>query len=313
MDPLTQLVELLRPKALAWKRMMGRGDWAWRFHSQSGVAFGLVVRGACRLRPRDGGERPLGVGDCLFITGPSTWTLQNGDGAPVLDFDDVHPVLPSGTWPETADEGEVHIVGGHFDFDSANEGLLPALLPPIVVVQPGDGEEQRRLTDIFAMIDREASADRPGRLSMLTRLMEMVLIEMLRTPLARAGDWPGGMIAGLADPKIGRALRAFHADVRGDWSVEALAGAAGMSRSRFSRRFMETVGEPPMSYVLHWRMACARDALRAGLKSLDQIAEAIGYGSASAFSTAFSRTMGQSPARYGRESALIKQMGSSVV
>ena len=137
MDPLTQFVELLRPKALAWKRMIGRGDWAWRIRSEGGLAFGLVVRGACRFRPQDGGERQLGTGDCLFMAGPATWTLQSGDGAPVLNFDDVYPVLPSDTWPEPADDSEVHIVGGHFDFDSANEGLLAALLPPIVVVRPG--------------------------------------------------------------------------------------------------------------------------------------------------------------------------------
>jgi len=297
---MTQLVELLRPKALAWKRLIGRGDWAWRFRNEGGVAFGLVASGTCWLQPKGGDERQLRPGDCLFMAGPSTWTLRKGDGAPVLDFEDVYPMPSKGNLPVTADKGEVHIIGGHFEFDSANEGLLTALLPPVLVVQPGGGKEQPRLAGLFALIDAEASADRPGRLSMLTRLMEMVLIDVLRTPPERLTKPRGGMIAGLADPRISIALRAFHADVGGDWSVEALAHAAGMSRSRFSGRFTETVGEPPMTYVLHWRMACARDALRIGIKSLDQIAQAIGYGSASAFSTAFSRNVGQSPARYGR-------------
>lgn len=104
------------------------------------------------------------------------------------------------------------------------------------------------------------------------------------------------MLTGLTDPQIASALRAFHADIRRSWSVASLSAEARMSRSVFSQRFTSLVGQPPMTYALHWRMAVACDALRFSGRSLDEIALAAGYGSASAFSTAFTkRSAGHRP------------------
>lgn len=135
---------------------------------------------------------------------------------------------------------------------------------------------------------------------MLSRLLEIVLIELLRTPEILPGQ-QRGMLTGLTDPQIASALRAFHADIRRSWSVASLSAEARMSRSVFSQRFTSLVGQPPMTYALHWRMAVACDALRFSGRSLDEIALAAGYGSASAFSTAFTRTIGRSPARFARD------------
>jgi AraC-like DNA-binding protein len=111
-----------------------------------------------------------------------------------------------------------------------------------------------------------------------------------------------GMLTGLTDPQIASALRAFHADIRRSWSVASLSAEARMSRSVFSQRFASLTGQPPMTYALHWRMAVACDALRFSGRSLDEIALAAGYGSASAFSTAFTRTVGRPPVRFARDS-----------
>jgi len=105
------------------------------------------------------------------------------------------------------------------------------------------------------------------------------------------------MLAGLRDPQIAPALRVLHADIRRPWTVADLAAAAGASRSVFAERFARVVGASPIDYLLHWRMALAKDGLRAGRRLAD-VAFASGYNSASAFSTAFSRTVGCPPARY---------------
>jgi transcriptional regulator GlxA family with amidase domain len=169
----------------------------------------------------------------------------------------------------------------------------------------GDGG---RLTGVLAMIDAEASAVRPGQQAVLSRLLEIVLIELLRTPEMLSSQ-QRGMLTGLTDPQIASALRAFHADIRRSWSVASLSAEARMSRSVFSQRFTSLIGQPPMTYALHWRMAVACDALRFSGQSLDEIALAVGYGSASAFSTAFTRTVGRPPVRFARDSGGVRSEG----
>jgi len=128
------------------------------------------------------------------------------------------------------------IVGGHFAFDSRNTDLLAAFLSPIVhfrATEDGAG----RLGRVLAMIDDEVSSGRPGRDSMLARLLEIVLIEWLRAAPDGSDDRRKGMLAGLVDPMIASAVRAFHSDICRTWTVGALAARASMSRSAFPQRF----------------------------------------------------------------------------
>jgi AraC-like DNA-binding protein len=300
-DPLTQLVELLRPRALLWKHMVGQGHWAWRFPADSGVVFGRVVSGRCRFQLPGTEEQSLEPGDCLLLTGPPAWILRGGaDEAAIIALEDLPTDASS---PELVrgddDPNQVRVVGGHFEFDSVNKELLTAFLPPVVHIRSHGSGDGVRLTGILAMIDAEASATRPGQEAVLSRLLEIVLIELLRTPEMLSSQ-RRGMLTGLTDPQIASALRAFHADIRRNWSVASLSAEASMSRSVFSQRFTALVGQPPMTYALLWRMAVACDALRFSGRPLDEIALATGYGSASAFSTAFTRTVGLPPARYAR-------------
>jgi AraC-like DNA-binding protein len=306
-DPLTQLVELLRPRVLLWKHMAGRGDWAWGFPAGSGVVFGRVVSGHCRFRLPGGEEQGLEPGDCLLLTEPPAWILRGGAGdAATIAFED----LPSDAIsPELVrgedDPSQVRVVGGHFEFDSVNKELLTAFLPPVAHIRSRGSGDDGRLASVLAMIDAEASDVRPGQEAVLSRLLEIVLIELLRTPETLSSQ-QRGMLTGLTDAQIASALRAFHADIRRGWSVASLSAAASMSRSVFSQRFTALVGQPPMTYALLWRMAVACDALRFSGRSLDEIALATGYGSASAFSTAFTRTVGRSPARFARDSRRVR-------
>jgi len=132
----------------------------------------------------------------------------------------------------------------------------------------------------------------------LTRLVEVLLIEALRA--APGDDAPPGLLGGLADPPLALAMRQMHAHVARPWTVAQLAKAAALSRSAFFERFTRTVGVPPMEYLVAWRMAVAKDLLRRRACSLAEAAERVGYASASTFSTAFSRHVGQPPGRYAR-------------
>ena len=302
MDPLTQTIALLRPRALLWKQLEAIGDWALRFPRNEGVAFCVVAAGRCVLQVADRKPCVLGEGDFLLLTAPPAWTLGETETAVPINLDE----LPSGPDMRTTFLGRgrmgpvTRLLGGHFRFDGANAALLKGLLPAIVTIQfPEAGA--RRLRGVLDLIGDEAASDRPGRTLVLDRLLEIMLVEAIRHGAARAAEHRQGLLTGLADPQIAAALRALHADVRRRWTIAQLAAIAGMSRSVFADRFCRVVGLPPMSYLLRWRMALAKDALRFGDDPLAEIAFACGYQSVSAFSAAFSRTIGCPPSRYAAE------------
>jgi AraC-like DNA-binding protein len=177
---------------------------------------------------------------------------------------------------------------------------LVALLPPVVLVRAG-GPGAARLTRLVELIAEEADTDGPSRDVILKRLVEVLLIEATRLPAAPdLGSGGRGLIAGLADPVLAPALREMHADVARGWTVERLAAAASVSRAVFAQRFTRTVGLTPMQYLLEWRVALAKDLLRTEAPSVAQLAQRVGYQSATAFTTAFTRVAGCSPSEYAR-------------
>ncbi|MES2531403.1 MAG: AraC family transcriptional regulator [Pseudomonadota bacterium] len=318
MDPLTQTLALLHPKGLAWKLAECAGDWAIRFPANGGVVFCLVAAGACQLQIAGMDERSLAEGDFVLLAGPPVWTLS--DGAPVAPIDmqtarSVQPVQPEigrATSPDaprrigTGRAGPVtRLLGGHFSFGDANASLLRPLLPAVVQVHSREATAGR-LRAVLDLLGDEVASERAGRTLMLDRLLEIMLVEAIRHGALASGTsdvFDAGLLAGLADPQVAPALRAMHADVRRAWTVAQLADVAGSSRSVFAERFRSVVGLAPIDYLLQWRMALAKDALRAGRARLSEIAFACGYQSTSAFSTAFRRIVGRPPARYAAEMA----------
>jgi AraC-like DNA-binding protein len=297
-DPLAALVGLLRPRALTWKRAVGQEAWSWRMPADEGVVFGRVLQGSCRYDVPGVGSGVLNSGDTFLVVAPPQWALTSLEASyRATDFDDLpSDVVSIGVDPSLA-EGGVRFIGGHFAFDSINTHLLIPYLTRIIHISRNPGGGRGALDALLELFDSESVEPRPGQEIVLSRLLEILLVELLRTQ-GEPSVHRLGMMFGLADPQIGRALRAFHADIHHKWSVETLAETAVMSRTAFADRFGRLVGTSPMQYVTQWRMAVARDALRDGAQSIDEIAAATGYGSRSAFSTAFSRVVGASPGQF---------------
>ncbi|WP_256439704.1 MULTISPECIES: helix-turn-helix transcriptional regulator [Paracoccus] len=183
--------------------------------------------------------------------------------------------------------------GGWFTFAAPDAALLVTLLPRMIHLRGVP-----RLTQLVHMLGEEAARDDAGRDLILARLVEILLIEALRA--APEGAAAPGLLRGLSDPRMASALRSLHGDITRAWTVPDLANTAGMSRSAFFERFTRMVGSPPMEYLTTWRMAVAHDLLRQGSLALDEVAARVGYGSASTFSTAFSRHTVQPPERYAK-------------
>jgi AraC-like DNA-binding protein len=188
---------------------------------------------------------------------------------------------------------DVSLLGGYFVFGSSDAALLVSLLPQLIHVR---GES--RLGALVQLVADESREQRAGRDLVLSRLVEVLLVEALRSTTGAAAS--PGLVRGLADARLAMAIRQMHESPDSSWTVEQLAKEAALSRSAFFDRFTRAVGIPPMEYLLSWRMALAKRLLREGERSIAEVAERVGYSSASTFSTAFSRHVGQPPARYAR-------------
>ena len=188
---------------------------------------------------------------------------------------------------------DVRMLGGYFEFGSPDAAMLVALLPAVLHIR---GSE--RLPLLVRLVREESLERRPGRELVLTRLVEILLIEALRA--APAEHAPAGLLRAMADKRLAAAFRLMHGDPARTWTVEQLARKSALSRSAFFDRFTRAVGMPPMEYLLSWRMALAKKLLRREGLAIGEVAERVGYGSASTFSTAFSRHVGQAPGRYAR-------------
>ncbi len=296
-DPLSEVIALLQPRAIFSKGISGAGRWGVRYSDFGQPSFSAVLEGSCRLA----------------VDGQPTLTLQAGDfvllpATPGFTLSGFEPVVPEriDAKATSSSKGEVRygtrggrpdvrMLGGYFVFDSPDAALMVSLLPALVHVR---GVE--RLATLVQFVRDETSAQRSGRDLVLTRLVELLLIEALRsTP---ADNAPPGLLRGLADARLAPAIRQMHSHLTRPWTVAQLAKSAALSRSAFFDRFTRTVGLPPMEYLLDWRMAVARGLLRRREFAITEVAERVGYSSASTFTTAFSRHVGQSPGRYARAS-----------
>jgi AraC-like DNA-binding protein len=165
-------------------------------------------------------------------------------------------------------------------------------------VRPGTDDRLGRLVELALA---ESVAPRAGGECVLSRLSELLFVELVRRYLANLPPESLGWLAGLRDASIGRALAELHSHPTHDWSLDALAGVVGVSRSALAERFTQFVGVPPMQYLAQWRMQLASNLLSATTLSLAEIAERVGYGSETALSRAFKRWLGVSPGEWRRE------------
>lgn len=296
MDPFSDVIGLLRPHAALSKPITGRGRWGVGYDAYDQPGFGLVLDGRCWLA-LDGGEPVLlERGDFVLLPASPAFALFSHPG---VACERVEPSEKPVRHGDPDGDPDVQILGGAFRIEPVNAALLTGLLPRMIHVRAAESDTTR-LARLVQLLREECEADQPGREMILQRLLEVMLVECLRRPGVEADTLPTGLLAGLRDPALAGALRAMHQDVRGGWTVAELARLAGMSRSAFAARFTRALGCAPMEYLARWRMALAQDALGRGAKSLDRLADDIGYESASAFSTAFRRWVGISPGAFAR-------------
>ena len=300
MDPLSDIIGLLRPSTAIAKPIAGRGRWGVRYMAHDAPGFTIVLRGECWLTFDGRDALKLEQGDFLLLPSTPAFTLSS---QPEMTGELRDPTEIPVRYGDQDGDADFLSLGGTFRVEQVNASLLLALLPRIIHVPALEGRAGQ-LHRVVQQIMEECAGDEPGKQMILQRLLEILLIEALRWRGIAHDEPRAGLLNAMLDPRLARALRTMHADVRTHWTVADLAKIAGLSRSAFAARFGDVLGCGPIEYLARWRMALAKDALMRGTKTLDLIADEIGYESASAFSTDFRKRLGCPPGRFVRTTTI---------
>ncbi len=302
MDPLSDILSLLRPNSYGFRGLDAGGDWLLAFGPDDGIKCYALQSGWCWLAM--GGETEpvrLAAGDFVLLPGSQAFRLYSAADAPPIDAFDFFPSVPAGETAVLNGGGDVSGVGGYFGFEGMHAELLLGLLPPIVHIRAEASRAELRGS--IDRLMRELREPLPGSTLIAEHLAQALLIEALRLHLAEHSHKNTGWLFALADKQMRAVIAAMHAEPGRKWTLETLARVAGMSRSSFAVRFKESVGEPAMDYLTRWRMMVASDRLANRGMSIAVVAPTVGYESESAFGAAFKRVLGTSPRQFTKATA----------
>jgi AraC-like DNA-binding protein len=309
MDPLSDLLAHAELHATVFSRAILRGPVGVSTRGSDAAAlFHVVTQGS--LWVRCGAEsHALRAGDLVV--------LPHGDPH-VLSQEPEGPSRPLQAWPrsdasglpcvlagEGGDDATTAILCGSFRFGATARRWLVPHLPATLIVRGDAGPVAAFLEATLRTLEHEVDRAAPGSHLVITRLSEVLLVQVLRT---WAASGAGGWLAALADPQLGRLLTAVHAEPGRSWTADDMARVAGLSRSVLFDRFQAVLGEPPAAWLASWRMAVAADLLRRSHLSVGEVAGKVGYASEASFVRAFRRHVGTTPGRHRQDGLAAARM-----
>lgn len=295
MDAISTILDAFHLNARVFERARFCGNWALAHAGGEQASFHLVTAGRCWLDRGDGGEPlALDAGDLLVMPRDAPHRLGPAREIGPEREPERRPLAAAGDGPG--------LVCGYFRFDDGPRNPILDALPDYLLIRADESAGNRSLHALAALLMNEAGRDEPGTEAMINRLSDALFIEVVRH-YATTTEAPTGLLAGLADPVVNRALQALHAHPAAAWSLDALASQAAASRTVLAERFAATLGVAPMTYLFRWRMQLARRWLREGAP-VARVAERCGYATESGFSKAFSRHFGTGPGAVRRAGAV---------
>jgi AraC-like DNA-binding protein len=306
MDALAGLLDGPRARNAFLIRAVLDPPWSLRIQDESPLCLVAMVRGGAWVMPDDAAPVHVQPGDVVITCGADPYTIADDPAtAPQVV---VHPgercATPDGrslsdemmlgvrTWGTNLN-GRVLMLVGTYQMRGEVSRRLLSVLPRLLVLPSGALE-----SPLVELLNAELVKDEPGQEAVLDRLLDLLLIAMLRAWFARPDAGTPAWYRAHSDPVVGRALRMIHNNPAHPWTVASLASGSGVSRAALARRFTDLVGEPPMKFLTGWRLALAADLLREPEATLGSVARRVGYGSAFALSAAFKRELGVSPSEH---------------
>jgi AraC-like DNA-binding protein len=320
MDAFGGLLHGPRARGAFALRTLMSPPWSLRIVAESPLTVLAVVRGHAWIVPDQGERVRLGAGDVAVTRAPDHYTVADDPASPTdvvihpgqrccnPDGESVEQQMMLGvrTWGNDPNGSTLMLVGSYESTGDISDGLLRAL-PPLLSLS-----EEQWESPLVSLLCDEMAKDQPGQAAVLDRLIDLLLIAVLRAwftrPEAKAPRWYRSQ----SDPIVGGALRIMHRDPGQPWTVAGLAAELGVSRAALARRFQEVVGESPMKFLTTWRLALAADMLCEPDVTVGTVAQKVGYSSPFALSAAFKRVRGISPQEH-RARAIASGRGSAEV
>jgi AraC-like DNA-binding protein len=309
MDAVAGLLDGPRAREAFLLRSTLDPPWSLRIADEAPLTVLAMVRGEAWILAGEGEAVVLHGGDVAIFRGPDPYTVSHDPATPpqvIIGPGQVCAVLGPGgedlvesmgcgirTWGNAAAEGATEMLTGTYQLDGeVSQRLLRAL--PAMLVLTADALD----SPVIPLLADEIVKDEPGQEAVLDRLLDLLLIAVLRAWFARPDAGAPEWYRAYGDPVVGRALRLMHHNPAHPWTIAELARETGMSRAALARRFNDLVGEPPMSFLTGWRIALAADLLLEPGATIGSVAAKVGYGSPFALSTAFKRIRGSSPQQH---------------
>lgn len=310
MDPLSDVLSLLKLRSYASGGFEAGGNWSIRFDTHPGVKCYAVVSGECWLLVEGVSDAiRVKAGDCFLLPKGWPFRLTSDLSLSPVNALTIFPAVKTGGVTCYNGGKDFLSVGGHFALAGDYASILSGLLPPIVHI--AEESDKAVLRWCVEGMRQELRHPQPGSFLVAQQLATMLLVQSLRIHLAEGQKGGVGWLFALADKRMASSMFAMHSEPARRWTLQLLAERAGMSRTMFALKFKQTVGQSPMDYLTRWRMLLAGDRLENSNLSLSAIAEGLGYESDSAFSTAFKRVMGCTPRHYAKRSTIEVPEGGS--
>ncbi len=308
MDPLSQFLTGPRAQAAFALRVVMDPPFAIEVRDEAALTVIVPVRGQAWIVPDHAAPQPLGPGEAATVRGSGPYRVADtADRAPTVVIDPGQSCrTPAGehlgttmshgvrTWGNSA-QGETVMLIGTYQSEAAVGALVTSALPPLAVFT-----EQETDPALRGLLERELTTAGPGQEIALDRILDLLLLGLVRAWACRSGRSLPSWVAGSGDPVVSQALALLHEHPAEPWTVAELARRVHVSRATLAARFRAAVGQPPMAYLTTWRLALAADRLVESTATTATIAAGVGYSSAFTFSTAFTRSYGTSPTAYRR-------------
>ncbi|MCC8964424.1 AraC family transcriptional regulator [Bradyrhizobium sp. Pear76] len=299
-DLLSDVFETIRLKGTLYFRTDYSPPWAITVPPyQQAARFHFVIQGCCHVSLPSGSNIVLEPGDVVLIPRGRGHVLADRLGRAPAPLERV--IQESGYDGKGAfvigksdPQATTQMVCGHLGFSQGADHPLLGALPEVILITQPDRARYPLLDESLRLVARRALSDEVGAAASIARLSEVFFIEAVRASVERHLPL-ANVMAAMTDLHIGRALELVHKTPGDPWTVETLAKASGMSRSRFAERFTELVGVAPMAYVTEWRLQKALARLSSSKASVKEVAAQAGYQSAAAFARAFSQRFGIPP------------------
>jgi AraC-like DNA-binding protein len=301
MDVLADVLSITRTGATVVAQAELVPPWALEIDPIAEAHVHVVVRGSCWLRTA--GERRhirLGAGDVVLIRAGVGHSLCDDPRTKPAPHQEVLAAMPRrlASLPKARAHETTRVLCAKYLFQGAGSHPLTSLLPPLIHLTAHDAEKHVQLQLLLQLLSHEATDGGTGTELVVPRLVDSLLVFVVRAWLTGQPFTAGGWFGALRDAHISKALGLMHEQPQAAWSLEELARQVGQSRATFARRFLELVGETPVAYLTRWRICLATKLLSDTGLSLDEIAVRVGYQTAAAFSRAFRRGLGCAPGAY---------------